>query len=103
MANQKISDLSGLSFAANDDELVIVDSSESETKKNIIWKINWFVCLFLVEHIMIAFLDYVADEHIDWTNATDNFFYNRDDSFKRKYHNRRDGGWGLILLGYRYS
>ena len=66
MANQKISDLSGLSFAANDDELVIVDSSESETKKISFGKLTGsFAISGGAYHD--SFSDYVADEHIDWT------------------------------------
>jgi len=73
MANTKISDLNALTFAETDDELVLVDTSEGETKKitfaemtdsfagSLSWQVGSASVLLNTAHRGLT------NEHLDWT------------------------------------
>jgi len=85
MADTKITALADAGGATAADYLYIVDGA---TSKHV--QFDDFEGSLAHDNLS----GFVANEHIDWTNATDNFSTTGTIHSKRKYHNRRDGGWG---------
>ena len=65
MADKTISNLNALAAPASDDEIAIVDTNVSETKKMTIANLNSGL-----DHDSLS--GFVSNEHIDWTNASNN-------------------------------